>query len=623
MGSELEQALETMDAAQILDALGIDLSDADARKGAVEAIAAILDSRKPPMKLDLGMDLGGTQDVDIDPDLIQPSAKFDAEESDADIEIQDDEDILSQVKRNDSEDDIESSSSNSANNSNGSDGDSTDGSDEEFEDEDYSDSQGGSDNPDENNDPEEPSDDSSSSSSDSDSDSDLDSSSSSSAPKHGDVDDAQQSDRITKNTDSASDTGSKSKDTEESDDDTTQKDSDDAGAPNTDDADSANIEPDELSDTEDAPSDDGDDLEDDNFEDFDFDESDLLDTEDGEYQNITDKSIADKTNARIIKRQRTLDTAKATLAKAIQNKASAALISELEKSIAALEELTEATDLSMRSMSDEAFNQRINRVLDAIEALGNSGLVFSTDEERQLQAKEIKDDIEATKHELSREDAEQIRAERQVIKAREKEAARYSTKSRNSFKGFQDFLNNLYRAVALQVKTIEVRNDTWSAISRRNSGKGVLRQGQRIEELPEAKIPVIDFYFDQSGSWDAKELSFGKKAVQALADMESKGQIKVNVYYFANWVSANPDDWIGGGTSAWNEIVKNIIQTKATNVVIMTDSDMEDQWGGGDALKYTVPGYVWYLWKNGVNAPRLPRDLNGRAGTQQFAFNCR
>ena len=620
MGSELEQALETMDSEQILSALGIDLSDADARKGAVDAISAILDSRKPPMKLDLGMDLGGTQDVDIDPDLIQPSAKFDAEESDADIEIQDDEDILSQVKRNESEDDIDSGNQNSADNSSGNDGDSTEDSDDEF----GNDGQEG----DENTEGEDSSGGDSSSS-------DSSSSSENGGAKRGDTNDAQQSDRITKNTDAASATNEDPANSEDDNDVGTAVDG--AEEPDTNNTDLDDLTPDEPApadtDTDDSAGDGSqagntDDINgesEDDFEDvdFEFDESELLDNEDGEYQNITDKGISDKTKARILKRQRTLDAAKEALTKAVQNKASASLISELEKSIAALEELTEAMDLSMSSMSDDAFNQRINRVLDAIEALGDSGLVFSTDEERQLQAKEIKQDIEATKHELSREDAEQIRAERQVVKAREKEAARYSTKSRNSFKGFQDFLNNLYRAVALQVKTIEVRNDTWSAISRRNSGEGVLRQGQRIEELPETKIPVIDFYFDQSSSWDSKELSFGKKAVQALADMESKGQIKVNVYYFANYVSANPDDYIGGGTSGWNEIVKNIIQTKATNVVIMTDSDMEDWWEGDTALKYTVPGYVWYLWKNGVNAPRLPRDLNGRAGTQQFAFNCR
>jgi hypothetical protein len=48
---------------------------------------------------------------------------------------------------------------------------------------------------------------------------------------------------------------------------------------------------------------------------------------------------------------------------------------------------------------------------------------------------------------------------------------------------------------------------------------------------------------------------------------------------------------------------------------------MEDWWKGDKALSYTVPGYVWYLWRNGINAPRLPRDLRGRGGTQQFSFN--
>jgi hypothetical protein len=68
--------------------------------------------------------------------------------------------------------------------------------------------------------------------------------------------------------------------------------------------------------------------------------------------------------------------------------------------------------------------------------------------------------------------------------------------------------------------------------------------------------------------------------------------------------------------------LKNIL-ANATNVIIMTDSDMEDWWEPQNKppLTYTVPGYVWYLWKNGVNAPRLPRDLKGRGGVQQFSFN--
>jgi hypothetical protein len=182
-------------------------------------------------------------------------------------------------------------------------------------------------------------------------------------------------------------------------------------------------------------------------------------------------------------------------------------------------------------------------------------------------------------------------------------------------------LNSLYRAVALQVHTEETQDDTWSAINRRHSGSGVLQPGKRIQELPNKKIPVIDFYFDCSGSWDNKDIAIGQKAVSKLADMEADGQIKINVYYFANNVYSDaPSARAEGGTQAWNEIIKNIISTQATNVIIMTDADMDDWWSGPEALSYTVPGYVWYLWRNGVNAPRLPRDLKGRGGTQQFSF---
>ena len=103
-------------------------------------------------------------------------------------------------------------------------------------------------------------------------------------------------------------------------------------------------------------------------------------------------------------------------------------------------------------------------------------------------------------------------------------------------------------------------------------------------------------------------------------------QIKINIYYFSNHVFNDMQSALDeGGTQAWNEIVKNVIATQATNVIVMTDSDMEDWWEGSNsgkpALRYTVPGYVWYLWRDGDNAPRLPRDLRGRGGVQQFSFS--
>ena len=214
--------------------------------------------------------------------------------------------------------------------------------------------------------------------------------------------------------------------------------------------------------------------------DLDIDDDELLD--DTLKDPYEDQSIKSKHEARKIKRERTLQAAKKALADAKSKNKTPALIRELEKAIEALESLQEAVAKNIKDISDEEFNLLVNRVFDAIDALGDSDLTYTSDEERKLKAQEIKADIEnkQTQAELSAEDVAQIRAETQAIKAREKEKAKYAPKARGSFKGFQDFLNSLYRAIALQVHTEETRDDSWSAISRRNSGDGVLQQGKKF-----------------------------------------------------------------------------------------------------------------------------------------------
>ncbi len=565
-----------MDITKILKDLGIDFSNPDAKQGAIEAIDAILGSRSTMSGSGGGSSGGQDIEVEIDPDLIQPSIKQPAGGmDDEDIEIEDEEDILSQVKLNDSEDDSDDTDS---------DGDA-----------------------------------SSNSSSNT---SDLDSSSSTNNDEEGSAedDDAEEDDLDISDSDSDemdSDEATSKESASELDSDEEaeeEEEESDIDTPDDDDKDS------EDSDNYHDSVEDEDEEEEDSEDDYDFDEDDLVDDD---LKGIEDEEIKKKEDARKIKRERTLTAAKKALADAQARKVSPALIRELEKSIEALEALTEAVK-SIKDISDEEFNQLVNRVFDAIDAVGDKSLTFTSDEERAIRAQEIKKDLSSTttQNELSAEDIAKIRAENQAIKAREKENAKYQTKARGSFKGFQDFLNSLYRAVALQVATEENRDSSWSSISRRNSGVGVLQQGKKVQELSNKKIPVIDFYFDQSGSWDEDDIKVGEKAVQCLADMEEKGDIKINVYYFANHVHTDAQSARNeGGTRAWNDIIKNVISTQATNVIIMTDSDMENWWSGDTALSYTVPGYVWYLWRNGINAPRLPRDLKGRGGVQQFSFN--
>jgi hypothetical protein len=557
-----------MDINDILNSLGIDLTNPEAKRGAVEAIQAILNSRTPPPKTGGGGGASAAKeiDVEIDPDLLQPSQKFNQPENDEDIEIEDEEDILSQIKSNEAEDDLDNEGNSSEDNTSKSESDS-DTSDEE-------------------------------------------SSSSGEGKAGGSEDDTEQNQAAEDENSEESEIGEQENSEEDSEIPEEQAE-DESGSEST---------TGENSDMSDEKAE----TEDDKTE-AEPDEEDFLDDE--LKNSYDDQELNTKKEARRIKRERTLAAAKTALEKAKIKNVSQALIRELEKSIEALESLTEAKSKSLSDISDEEFNLIINRVFDAISAVGDDDLTFTTDKEREIRAQEIKTDLGSreTQQELSDEDIAAIRAETQAVKAREKETAIFRKPTRSSFKGFKEFLNSLYRAIALQVQTNEVQDDTWSAINRRYSGTGVLKQGQRKNDLPNNKIPIIDFYFDQSGSWDEQDIAAGKKAVESLVDMEEKGQIKINIYYFANKVH---NDAISarneGGTRAWNEIIKNIITTQATNVVIMTDSDMEDWWegksNGEPALKYTVPGYVWYLWRNGDNAPRLPRDLKGRGGVQQFSF---
>ena len=575
-----------MDIKDILDSLGLDLASPEAKRGAIEAIQAILNSRTPPPNISSAGGMAPPEgiDVEIDPDLIQPSQKFNQPESDEDIEIEDEEDVLSQVKHNEAEDTLDNNGNSGGNNSSD---DSSDDSSSDSSSSDAADSENNSNGSQSSEDTEEVEDD------------DISSSESSSSDETNE-ETAQENEGATEDAEDGIDGEENNEEVEEV------SNEEDDGV-NTGDADEKDA-------SEESDEDESDDLE--------FDEDDFLDDE---LQNsYDDKELQSKHEARRIKRERTLAAAKKALADAQTKKVVPALIRELEKSIEALESLVEATQKNLKDISDEEFNLMINRVFDAISAVGDKDLTFTSDEERELKAQEIKTDLRSreTQQELSDEDIAAIRAETQAVKAREKETAIYKTPSPSSFKGFKEFLSSLYRAIALQVQTNEVQDDTWSAINRRYSGTGVLKQGQRKNDLPDKKIPVIDFYFDQSGSWDEQDIAAGKKAVEALVDMEEKGQIKINIYYFSNHVfndaaSARNE----GGTRAWNEIVKNVIATQATNVVIMTDSDMESWWSGPEALKYTVPGYVWYLWRNGDNAPRLPRDLKGRGGVQQFSFN--
>jgi hypothetical protein len=152
------------------------------------------------------------------------------------------------------------------------------------------------------------------------------------------------------------------------------------------------------------------------------------------------------------------------------------------------------------------------------------------------------------------------------------------------------------------------------------------------QEVPEEVIPVIDIYFDVSGSWYPEDIEIGRKAIATVKEFEDAGEIKLNIFYFSDEVSNNYNEVCNRGTTAWRKILQNIKATGAQNVLVMTDDDIERIGQAGKSNAHYAPygaiggptckvdGCVWFLWKNGKASPSCVDHLIGRQGNYQYAF---
>ena len=277
--------------------------------------------------------------------------------------------------------------------------------------------------------------------------------------------------------------------------------------------------------------------------------------------------------------------------------------------------LNEAIKKSLSELSDDEFNKIVNDVLDLVDQ--NTEIDYSTDLEARIA--EIKKDASnpLKNRELDQEDSNNLRGERQLAKAREKENQKYQ-----NFRTLDSFKINFYRAIKDQVEKTEDEDETWSVINRRTEDDpSIVKRGITIDDMND-NIPTVDVYFDQSGSWGDKEIEIGKSAVSVINEFAERGEIKLNIYYFANHVHSDAASARAeGSTDAWPEIIQNIKAHKTKNVVIMTDSDVE--WDAIRGVRHIVEGCVWYVWKNGRCAPTAPQKLYGRTGTFQYSFKTR
>ena len=202
---------------------------------------------------------------------------------------------------------------------------------------------------------------------------------------------------------------------------------------------------------------------------------------------------------------------------------------------------------------------------------------------------------------------DRVKANQNELRRNKKAAAANAGKYRGIAGGIEIFKKDLSKLLGEQVKEVEM--STWSKPNRRYTTSPFIMPGTRMEDNPE--IPTLRIYFDHSGSWDESKIAEGKAVIEAIVhDYVKKKKLAIEVLYFGNQVSLNPDD-TGGGTEG-TPIMEDIAKYKPKNVVIMTDSDI------GDIRSNTlVPGGVFLLFKGGVSL-NLQDHIQGKKITRSY-----
>lgn len=233
------------------------------------------------------------------------------------------------------------------------------------------------------------------------------------------------------------------------------------------------------------------------------------------------------------------------------------------------------------------------------------------EEKRQIENfKKIVSELRELGELMDQEDQEAISAEqRQQALKKARKPAKISTTpiADNTLDKFRLSLNKfIYNEVE------EEEADTYSRANMSYEGSGIIMPGHGYKDR---NLPLINVYWDISGSfYFSPEKTKGvEQAITSLQKYVKAGKIKMNVYYHGDEVtSKRPDGPTGNDGSA---ILKHIQATKPTNVIIISDADINCY-----GPSTVVPGAVWMLFYNDV-AYQFIDNLRGKKLTKVFGVN--
>lgn len=223
------------------------------------------------------------------------------------------------------------------------------------------------------------------------------------------------------------------------------------------------------------------------------------------------------------------------------------------------------------------------------------------DQETAQKAEELKKALNELQDSIMGETEEQITKEIAAKKAKDVQKYRESPMNR-----FTDSLNNF-----IKNELAIGRGKTWTRMSKKYVGSGLIKAG--TSRLAQGHVPLINVYFDRSGSWDdPNKTKKGEQAIATLNKYVNRGELKINLYYFSNNVHSNEQEALNEGGTYGQPILEHIEATKPDNVIILTDDDISDC-----RSNVTVPGGVWVLFY-GARSQNLIDHLHGRKLTKYF-----
>lgn len=193
------------------------------------------------------------------------------------------------------------------------------------------------------------------------------------------------------------------------------------------------------------------------------------------------------------------------------------------------------------------------------------------------------------------------------VKQKERAASRAIDVERRHSDPLQKFKLNLNRFIKDQISEIE--DDTYTRINPSYEDSDFLVPGRYI--LDNKFIPKINVYHDVSGSFsDPAKTEIAMRAIDSLNTYKRQGDIEMDVFYFADRVSSTRAG-AGGGTEG-TPIQEHIKLTKPTNVIIITDGDINDC-----TEVVTVPGAVWMLFY-GSESKNVQEHIRGKKQNKYF-----